>query len=184
MRSLRRITTFGDIWRTNFSAFSQSVTYHRSHLVSKASGQFIYASTVIKFIDDDDCNPREQLDIILKLRPVHSSSPYAQLDQLYIQILSQQPDIKLLRDIFILIIALGDPGFKFICRRLRISGEELRRKLRKMHSLLQISDEDIITYHRSLHDFFQDKKRGGIYHIHPMRVALVRLPERTRPFRR
>ncbi|KAF8347419.1 hypothetical protein F5887DRAFT_1172591, partial [Amanita rubescens] len=44
-----------------------------NHLVSKASGQFIYAST---------------LNIILKLHTVDSSSPYAQLDQLYIQILS------------------------------------------------------------------------------------------------
>src|SRR6266576_5216889 len=123
MRSLRRITTFGDIWRTNFSAFSQSVTYHRSHLVSKASGQFIYASTVIKFIDDDDCNPREQLDIILKLRPVNSSSPYAQLDQLYIQILSQQPDVRLLRDIFVLIIAIGEPRFRYLSAVTNQQGE-------------------------------------------------------------
>ena len=153
------------------------------HLVAKASGQFIYAATVIKFIDDDDCDPREQLDIILKLRPVNSSSPYAQLDQLYIQILSQQPDVRLLRDIFVLIIALGEPRFQFICRRLRINEEKLRRKLRKMHSLLRISESDsnILTYHRSLHDFFQDKKRSGEYRIHPMRVALVRLPKRTRP---
>ena len=79
------------------------------HLVSKASGQFIYTSTVIKFNDDDDCNPKEQLDIILKLRTVNSSSPYAQLNQLYIQILSQQSDIKLLRDVFVLLIALGLP---------------------------------------------------------------------------
>ena len=154
------------------------------HLVFKASGQFIYASTVIKFIDDDDRNPTEQLDIILKLRTVTSSLPYAQLDQLYIQILSQQPDIRLVRDIFVLVIALAQPHPKFICRRLRISSEELGRKLRKMHSLLRISNKDITTYHRSLHDFFQDKKRAGMYHIHPIRVALVRLPERTRPFGR
>ena len=152
------------------------------HLVSKASGQFIYASTVIKFIDDDDCNPREQLDIILKLRTANSSSPYAQLDQLYIQILSQQSDIKLLRNVFVLIIALGSTPFRVICRRLRISEENLRLKLRRMHSLLQISDWNITTYHRSLHDFFQDKNRAGQYHVHPIRVALVRLPERARPF--
>ena len=120
-------------------------------------------------------------NIILKLRAV-SSSPYAQLDQLYIQILSQHPDIKLLRDVFVLIIALDVILSKFICRRLRISEENLRLKLRRMHSLLQISDSKITTYHRSLHDFFQDKKRAGQYHIHPIRVGLVRLPERTRPF--
>jgi hypothetical protein len=85
------------------------------HLVSKASGQFIYASTVIKFIDDDDYSPSEQLDIVLNLRPACLPSPYAQLDQLYIQIFSQQPDVRFLRDI--IIISLGDPSFYFICRR-------------------------------------------------------------------
>ena len=154
------------------------------YLVANASGQFVYASTVVKFVDDDDddSHPMEQLDIISSLRTVDSSSPYAQLDQLYIQILSQQPDVRLLRDIFVLIIALGEPRFQFICRRLRISEEKVRLKLRKMHSLLQISDSSITTYHRSLHDFFLDKERAGIYQIHPARVALVRLPETMRRF--
>ena len=151
------------------------------HLISKASGQFIYASTVVKFIDDDGCSPREQLDIILKLRSASSPSPYAQLDQLYMQILSQQPDIRFLRDIFTLVIALNYPSFDFICRRLRISEENLRLKLRKMHSLLLISDSYIRTYHLSLHDFLRDKRRAVKYRIHPMRVALVQLQNETRP---
>ena len=151
------------------------------HLISKASGQFIYVSTVVKFIDDDGCSPKEQLDIVLKLRPASSPSPYAQLDQLYTQILSQQPDVRFLRDIFALIIALGNPSLDFICRRLRISEENLLLKLRKMHSLLLVSNSDITTYHLSLHDFFRDKKRAVKYRIHPMRVALVQLQEGTRP---
>jgi len=150
-----------------------------NYLVSKASGQFVYASAVINFIDNDDFNPKEQLDIVLKHRPANASSPYAQLDQLYVQILSQQPDIRFLRDVFVLIIALGDPGFKVICRHLRISEENLRLKLRRMHSLLQISDSSITTYHHSLLDFFQDKKRSGEYHIHPLRIALVRHREQA-----
>ncbi|KAF8347581.1 hypothetical protein F5887DRAFT_1072572 [Amanita rubescens] len=166
--------------KRNISSFPSDEDVH--HLVSKASGQFIYASTVIKFVDDDDCHPKEQLAIILKLRPVTSSSPYTQLDQLYIQILSRQPDVKFLRDVFVLIIALGRPDIKFICRRRRICEDNLRLKLRKMYSLLQISDSYVTTYHRSLHDFFQDKKRAGKYHIHPIRVALVRLPGTIRRF--
>ena len=96
------------------------------HLVSKASGQVKYPFTVIKFIDDADCNSKEQLDIILKLPSVNSSSPHAQLDQLYIQILSQQPDIKFLSNIFVLVIAIAQPHINFVCRRLRISKVELR----------------------------------------------------------
>ena len=182
-----------DIWRyLEDELFRIFTTRHISplpsnsdiqHLVEKASGQFIYASTIIKFIDDEDCHPKEQLDIILSLRPVTSSSPYALLDQLYIQILSQQPDVRLLRDTFVLVIALETAYFWFICRRLRISEEKLQRKLRKMHSLLRISDYSITTYHLSLSDFFQDKKRSGKYHIHPLRIALVRLPEQVRPIR-
>jgi hypothetical protein len=152
------------------------------HLVSKASGQSIYAFTAIKFIDDS--NSKEHLDIILKLPSVNSSSPHAQLDQLYIQILSQQPDIKLLSDIFVLVIAIAQPHIKFICRRLRIREVDLRQKLHKMHPLLQISSSKITTYDPSLYDFLLDKKRAGKYHIDPVRVALVRFQERSRPFAR
>ncbi len=150
-------------------------------LVSKSSGLFIYPSTVVKFVGDIDSNPRTQLNIVLRTRPGDFSSPFAELDQLYIQILSQQPDTRLLRDLFTLIIALGEPDIGFVCRRLRISEEELKRKLRRLHSLVRISESVIDTYHLSLHDFFRDKKRAGKYFIHPVRVACVRLPDTTRP---
>ncbi|KAF8344502.1 hypothetical protein F5887DRAFT_970239, partial [Amanita rubescens] len=149
-------------------------------LALRASGQFIYASTIIKFIGDDDYNPKERLDIILKLRSADTSSPYDQLDRVYIQILSQQLDVRFLRDVFVLVISLGGTDFNFIRRRLRMSEENLQRKLRTMHSLLQIKDSHITVYHQSLRDFLQDKKRAGQYHIHPARMALVRLPETLR----
>ena len=150
-------------------------------LVSKSSGQFIYASTVVKFVDDID--PREQLDIVLKIHPVNSASPFAELDQLYVQILSQQPNIRLLRDLFTLIIALRNPKIQFVCQRLRIKEEQLERKLLRLRSLVRISHPDITTYHLSLHDFFLDKKRAGKYFIHPIRVTFVRLPEIMSPAR-
>ncbi|KAF8325486.1 hypothetical protein F5887DRAFT_1142499 [Amanita rubescens] len=150
-------------------------------LVSKSSGQFIYPSTVVKFVDDMDGDPRTQLNIILKTHSADFSSPFADLDQLYIQILSQQSDTRMLRDLFTLIIALREPDIGFVCRRLRISEEELKRKLRRLHSLVRISELVIDTYHLSLHDFFRDKKRAGKYFIHPARVACVRLPDTTRP---
>ena len=146
-------------------------------LVLKSSGQFIYASTVVKFVADIYGDPRKRLDIVLKTRPVKSAPPFAELDQLYIQILSQQPNIRLLRDLFTLIIALRNPKMKFVCRRLRIREEELNCELLRLRSLVDISHGDITTYHLSLHDFFLDKKRAGNYFIHPIRVTFVRLPE-------
>ena len=133
-------------------------------LVFKSSGQFIYASTVIRFVDDEDCHPRQQLDIILKLRTAHSPSPFAQLDLLYLQILSQQHDTRFLRDAFVPILALGRPSIAFTCSWLWIREEDLKLKLRRMHSLLHISDSYIETYHRSLDDFSGQEARRQLLH--------------------
>ncbi|KAJ7918002.1 hypothetical protein B0H13DRAFT_308426, partial [Mycena leptocephala] len=59
------------------------------NLVGKSSGYFIYASTIIKFIDDKKFRPTERLAIINGMTKPPSESPFASLDQLYIQILSQ-----------------------------------------------------------------------------------------------
>ena len=73
---------------------------------------------------------------------------------------------------------MRQPTVTFVCRRLRISQEELERKLR---SLVQISKNVIDTYHLSLHDFFPGRQRAGKYFIHPVRVTFVRLPGIMRP---
>ncbi|KAJ7504919.1 hypothetical protein B0H11DRAFT_1709186 [Mycena galericulata] len=60
-------------------------------LVSKSSGYFIFASTVIKFIDDKRFRPAARLDIILGIKHSSSESPFHALDQLYHQILGLVP---------------------------------------------------------------------------------------------
>ncbi|KAF9260172.1 hypothetical protein L218DRAFT_1055205, partial [Marasmius fiardii PR-910] len=59
-------------------------------LLDRATGQFIYATTVIKYIDIGKMpvTPMQRLDIILQAIPVDFSSPYPDLDILYSQILS------------------------------------------------------------------------------------------------
>ncbi|KAJ7906987.1 hypothetical protein B0H13DRAFT_2504063, partial [Mycena leptocephala] len=58
-------------------------------LVHKASGQFIYAATVVKFVDDEYCHPMEQLCAVLSLAITETdNSPFADLDALYMHILS------------------------------------------------------------------------------------------------
>ncbi|KAJ7845015.1 hypothetical protein B0H14DRAFT_3685182, partial [Mycena olivaceomarginata] len=61
------------------------------NLVAKSSGYFIYASTVIKFVDDRNFRPPEQLDIIIGMSPPDSEAPFSALDQLYTEILSKVP---------------------------------------------------------------------------------------------
>ncbi|KAF7335044.1 NACHT domain-containing protein [Mycena venus] len=65
-------------------------------LVEKSSGYFIYASTVIKFIDDKDFRPTERLQVIMGIAgpEPESQSPFGALDQLYTQILVNFPTLK------------------------------------------------------------------------------------------
>jgi hypothetical protein len=58
-------------------------------LICKASGQFIYASLVVRFVNSACDSPMRQLDIILGLRPpINQDLPFAELDALYTFILS------------------------------------------------------------------------------------------------
>ncbi|KAJ7473112.1 hypothetical protein B0H11DRAFT_1918976 [Mycena galericulata] len=57
------------------------------HLVWQSSGVFIYAATVIRFVDDEYSHPTDRLDSVLRLDP-QSTTP---LDDLYTQILMALP---------------------------------------------------------------------------------------------
>ena len=74
-------------------------------LVDKASDQFIYPATVLKFVGDPKYRPSDRLDIITSM-PVISpldlaSKPLAALDQLYSQILSTSSDKRRTLDTFV-----------------------------------------------------------------------------------
>ncbi|TFK34229.1 hypothetical protein BDQ12DRAFT_562876, partial [Crucibulum laeve] len=58
-----------------------------SQLVSKSSGQFIYAATTMKFVGSYSHRPQERLNIILGLSVAGNEVPFAELDCLYRYIL-------------------------------------------------------------------------------------------------
>ncbi|KAJ3505425.1 hypothetical protein NMY22_g17590 [Coprinellus aureogranulatus] len=64
-------------------------------LVHNASGQSIYASTVIRFVEDEARTPPEQLDCILQMQPVGTDNPLQVLYSLYQRILELSPNPKL-----------------------------------------------------------------------------------------
>ena len=147
-------------------------------LVLEASGQFIYASTVIKFLDDSgDHNPRTQLDIILNSR--RSTSSYTPLVRLYMKILTEQQSIKLLKGIFALIYVYGYVDLDLISQCLWTNRQDLKLKLRRTHSLLNISDSGIKHHHLSFLDFLTDRNCAGRYSLHPLSIILARFPSRT-----
>ncbi|KAF5313755.1 hypothetical protein D9619_013718 [Psilocybe cf. subviscida] len=57
-------------------------------LVARASGQFIYASVVMKFIADHGRHPAESLQTIIGLNAGSHERPYEELDAVYTQVLS------------------------------------------------------------------------------------------------
>jgi len=77
-------------------------------LVQKSSGQFVYAATVLKFVDAELHIPTLQLEIVLQPPPVRSTL-FSNLDQLYTQVLNVCPYPEILTRIFSLMLVLHCP---------------------------------------------------------------------------
>ena len=61
-------------------------------LVRKSSGQFVYASTIIKFIDSHRHWPPDRLNIIFGISPPGKTTPFAEIDSIYFYILTAASD--------------------------------------------------------------------------------------------
>jgi ABC-type dipeptide/oligopeptide/nickel transport system ATPase component len=141
------------------------------HLTENSSGHFIYASTVIKFVDDEDYHPTERLDIVMGITVSESSEaerPFHALDELYIQILSQtRLDIRP-RVLAILSVVLTDLDLDVyhIEQLLQLKPGHVRLALRSLHSVLSTGDYDyplVTVHHASFRDFLQDPTRSGTF---------------------
>ncbi|KJA21320.1 hypothetical protein HYPSUDRAFT_42181 [Hypholoma sublateritium FD-334 SS-4] len=143
-------------------------------LVHKASGQFIYAATVIRFIESIRHRPMERLDIILGLRPVHRDLPFAELDALYMHILSalDDPERTLLVIGLILVRAqfLGHHLSRIpdIERFLGLEAGDVEFLLADMASLVswEVDGTQIVQMlHASFGDFLFDHSRSGTFSL-------------------
>jgi hypothetical protein len=131
-------------------------------LVAKASGQFIYPATVLKFVDDPNYRPTDRLGIITSIPLMvssHSSpKPLAALDQLYSQILSTSVDKKRTRDILGALVAMeaaqDEDGFEwpFHVESLRNAEKLLGLQpgegplaLRTIHSLIHVAGQVLVS---------------------------------------
>jgi hypothetical protein len=144
------------------------------NLVGKSSGYFIYASTVIKFIDDKNFRPTERLAIITGITEPFSESPFASLDQLYTQILSQVHARPQLLKILMVVASklLFSHGPAHIEQLLELEQGDLRLALRGLHSVITGLEEDnsddswgLNFHHASFRDFLQDPGRAGIFYV-------------------
>ncbi|KIK60078.1 hypothetical protein GYMLUDRAFT_44069 [Collybiopsis luxurians FD-317 M1] len=140
------------------------------YLVQKSSGQFIYASTVLKYIDDDGDVPADRLDVILGLQAYEGTdSPFAELDALYIQILSTVKKKNLLLQVLAARIAF-ESGWKDInfVDFLDIPVGILHAMSFGIHALFQGPspvDSGFEFSHASFPDFLLDCNRSLQFHV-------------------
>ncbi|KAM6492946.1 hypothetical protein JOM56_011080, partial [Amanita muscaria] len=137
-------------------------------LVFQSSGQFVYASTIIKYAGDEFESAVARLNVILGLKLCTGNLPFAELDALYTEILQRQPDQDFLREFLAIVVACStiyqENLHEDYAMLLGLDKKELDRKLRGMHSLLKCKPL-IDVHHKSFHDFLQDPSRSGEYHV-------------------
>ncbi|KAK6971951.1 NACHT domain-containing protein [Favolaschia claudopus] len=142
-------------------------------LVRRSSGHFIYASTVIKFIEDEDTSPIDGLEIVLDKTNAHDSgSPLAALDSLYLQILNTVPPANRFTLLRILSIVAARLSFSlpYVARFMNIRIDQVHRALRRLHSVLEIPVPEypnlsLLVQSASFMDFLNDPVRSKDFAI-------------------
>ncbi|PPQ87592.1 hypothetical protein CVT25_006086 [Psilocybe cyanescens] len=121
--------------------------------VHSASGQFVYASTVLEFVgaSSNFCDPREQLRILTTAGPHHASA-FSDLDKLYATILSSYPRPNTMKCVLGgLLLGFSE---KTIQEFLGVDSGEVQLVLRALSSLIRISKAEYSEEFRALEPIF------------------------------
>jgi hypothetical protein len=141
----------------------------RSTLVQKSSRQFIYAATVVKYISSNRHQPTRRLEVILGMQPPRNDRPFAELDALYMGILSSVEDIKAtLRLLGVFILAdLSPKTPEVVGEFMFLDPGEVECLLFDLASVIECVDKDteIRMLHASFPDFLLDRSRSEEYYI-------------------
>ncbi|KAJ6566163.1 hypothetical protein B0H19DRAFT_707208 [Mycena capillaripes] len=194
-RTLKITPSFSDIKIYLHDAFSR---IHREHrvtmggvptpwpssdildvLAEKSSGYFIYASTVIKFVDDKDFHPTERLEAVVNWQslPIHYDRPFEALDQLYKQILCSVPARPRLLRILCALDNFPKLLSSDIEQLLELNPGDIGLSLRRLHSVFQVPSDGsrISVHHASFWDFLRDPSRSGEFCVGAFqRIELAR----------
>ncbi|KAF8198425.1 hypothetical protein BJ912DRAFT_829606, partial [Pholiota molesta] len=139
-------------------------------IVSKSSGQFIFASVVIKYLSSPRANPAHQLEVIhgIRLRHPSSQNPFAHLDALYQHIFSQVNEVDKVLEIIAYAMLSGGTIIRYIHRILSVfllDPSELDVLFADLTSVILCepptqADPELKFLHASLPDFLVDKTRS------------------------
>ncbi|KAJ3570832.1 hypothetical protein NP233_g4146 [Leucocoprinus birnbaumii] len=171
-----------------------------------ASGLFIFAEVIIRFIDDPEVqNPISQLDHVLaaiaKLRQSRKpNNPLSALDVIYTAILDRIPPARMadLKKVLPLVfyvnrksIRTGRYKFRNMYQHFDISREDAITSFNYLHSVICFPRaKDLCltqprSYHASFRDYLEDPSRSGEYAVEkwdasltwPLPAAIIGTPE-------
>ncbi|TDL16286.1 hypothetical protein BD410DRAFT_643061 [Rickenella mellea] len=149
-------------------------------LTERAGGLFIFASTVVGFLDESSFLAPQRLSSILNEKVTASSSnlnPYAMLDKLYYQILDFmlhagphpiEDTADMFRRVVGTILFLRQPAS---CDDLiALLNTNVKGALMHLHSVIKVPKEDegtqtIEIFHKSFHDYLTDPARCTDHHL-------------------
>jgi len=146
-------------------------------LVSKSSGQFIYASTVIKYISSIRHKPMARLDVALGIRPPQRELPFAELDALYTHILANVEDVERVLDILnAMLFSRQDASVQSLShieKMLSLQHGDAELYMRDLSSIVDIELNIIQVLHASFTDFLADPTRSKQFWINPRARHIV-----------
>ncbi|KAF5345859.1 hypothetical protein D9756_011201 [Leucocoprinus leucothites] len=147
-------------------------------LVERGAGLWIYVSTVIRFIKDENSfGPEDQLRIVLEFAKdvsgkVGPDNPLAEMDFFYTLIIQRVP-LKIRTTARKILLACSTlSGFpSSIAATLCLSAEQLRRACASIQSIMELRGSDFESmsmnfYHASFLDFMKDPQRSKELSIH------------------
>jgi hypothetical protein len=142
-------------------------------LVAKSSGQFIYASTVVKYVSSIRYKPADRLNVILGIQPPRHDHemPFGELDALYRHIFIALQDSD--RETILLILGfclLSLSRFPTMCPEdvehfFLLNPGDIEMLFVDLSSVITISDDKFHILHASLSDFLVDVARSKEFHI-------------------
>ena len=139
-------------------------------LVKKSSGLFIFASTVVRFIESEHHEPGERLQLIVSRADDTNHEGASGLDSLYSQVLrdafsgieEESVFVDLKRILSAVVLALNPLSRDGLVQLLGIGSAAISTRLRYLHSVILVPTDkakEIRVFHKSFPDFLQDPDR-------------------------
>jgi len=132
----------------------------------KSSGQFIYATTVVRYVESSRHRPQQRLDAILGLRPPFKDLPFSELDALYLHLLNGTDDASLAANILGFLALYNSMCSADIDTFLGLDSGEAEVFLSRLTAIVELRSESSTPaclaslLHKSFEDFLFDSSRS------------------------